>query len=151
MNSLLQILLDQVYANWIPGQLPPTLNNLTFEIEAGTLCGIAGPVGSGKTGILNLLLGELALGAGSIVFREQSSSEIYESPSPGFHVEVPNLTISYASQNPWLFSGTVRDNILFDQPFDAVKYNEVKLRQTTTLLNLLIILFTSSSVHHFLL
>ncbi len=34
-------------------------------------------------------------------------------------------TISYASQEPWVFSGTVRENILFGQPFCGVWYNTV--------------------------
>ncbi|KOC59210.1 Multidrug resistance-associated protein 4 [Habropoda laboriosa] len=36
-----------------------------------------------------------------------------------------NGSVSYASQEAWLFSGTVRNNILFGQPYDKKKYNEV--------------------------
>ena len=36
-----------------------------------------------------------------------------------------NGTISYATQQPWIFSGTVKQNILFGLPYDAEKYESV--------------------------
>ena len=33
--------------------------------------------------------------------------------------------IAYVSQQPWVFSGTVKENILFGQKFDKEKYDEV--------------------------
>ena len=33
-----------------------------------------------------------------------------------------NGTLSYASQEPWIFSGSLRMNVLFGQPFDADRY-----------------------------
>lgn len=33
--------------------------------------------------------------------------------------------ISYASQESWLFADTVRNNILFDQPYDKDRYEKV--------------------------
>ena len=39
-----------------------------------------------------------------------------------------NGTLSYASQEPWIFSGTLRMNVLFGQPFDAERYwNVIKV------------------------
>lgn len=33
--------------------------------------------------------------------------------------------VAYSSQEPWLFVGTVRQNILFGQPYNAERYKEV--------------------------
>ena len=36
-----------------------------------------------------------------------------------------NGVVSYASQNPWVFSGTLKENILFGSLFDVDRYNTV--------------------------
>ncbi|XP_057334272.1 ATP-binding cassette sub-family C member 4-like [Microplitis mediator] len=92
--------LNKVSANWKFGQLPPTLCDVTLKINGGELCTLVGPVGSGKSSLLNLLLQELPVGAGT-------------------------MKISYASQDPWFFTGTVRENILFGLDYDKARYDEV--------------------------
>lgn len=65
-------------------------NNLTAHIKHHEFVMIVGRVGSGKSSLLMTLLNELPIQSGSIRI---------------------NGTLSYASQEPWLFSGTIRENI----------------------------------------
>ncbi|PSN33294.1 hypothetical protein C0J52_21150, partial [Blattella germanica] len=81
-----------------------SLRNITFRVPEGKLCAVIGPVGSGKSSLLHAIMQELPLHTGSV--------------SVGGN-------ISYASQEPWLFVGTVRQNILFGQPYKPDKYKEV--------------------------
>ncbi|CAK9828619.1 ATP-binding cassette sub-family C member 4 [Anthophora retusa] len=115
------ILLEKVSANWEPRQLPPTLCNISMKIEGGKLCALVGPVGSGKSSILQLILKELPLGAGSLKLHcKPFKGNMYNKQK--YMVDNPDLRISYASQEAWLFSGTVKDNILFGQPYDKDRY-----------------------------
>ncbi|XP_063393657.1 ATP-binding cassette subfamily C member 4-like [Cydia fagiglandana] len=97
------VLIQDVCANWIEDG-PVTLRGLNFTIPKGKLCAIIGSVGSGKSSVLQLLLNELRSTSGRI------------------HLSGP---LSYASQEPWLFVATVRQNILFGLPYNSKKYKEV--------------------------
>lgn len=131
------VILERVTATWTPRQLPPTLSHLSIKIEGGNLCALIGSVGSGKSSILNLLLKELPLGAGKVHVTSKAIEENQQNKQ-GYIVDVPNLKISYASQEAWLFSGTVRENILFGQPFDRDRYIAVSVKRTRSSRNLLL-------------
>nr|CAD7266221.1 unnamed protein product [Timema shepardi] len=92
------------YAKWSSSDSQPTLSDVCLHVKPGALCAIIGPVGSGKSSLLQAVLGELPLETGSL----QVDSDI-----------------SYASQEPWLFVGSVRQNILFGQPYEKKRYQEV--------------------------
>jgi ATP-binding cassette subfamily C (CFTR/MRP) protein 4 len=98
------IKLHNVSASWTPNPIVDTLIDLYMEIKPGTLCCVVGPVGAGKSSLLQLLLGELPRNAGKF-----------------------NMTgsVSYASQEPWLFVSSVRNNILFGQPYVKNRYKDV--------------------------
>lgn len=129
--------LQRVSANWITGQLPPTLCNISMTIKPGELCALVGAVGSGKSSVLYLLLKELDPGAGCVMLIQNSPSNLQGNPSNGHITDNPNLRISYASQEPWLFNGTVRDNILFGQPYDRARYTQVIVKAQLRLSNLI--------------
>ncbi|KAH8324273.1 hypothetical protein KR074_002950, partial [Drosophila pseudoananassae] len=91
-------------AKWDPKSPECTLNELSLQIKSGTLLAVVGLTGSGKSSLIQAILGELPVLSGEIKKRG---------------------SISYAAQEPWLFSGTVRQNILFGQPMDQQRYWKV--------------------------
>ncbi|OWR51775.1 ABC transporter family C protein ABCC2 [Danaus plexippus plexippus] len=98
--------LAEVNASWISTKNPQemTLKNVTFNVPKGKLVAIVGPVGSGKTSLLHVILRELPICNGNLNL---------------------NGSISYACQETWLFPQTVRENIIFGLPYDAQKYKRV--------------------------
>ncbi|CAK1548503.1 unnamed protein product [Leptosia nina] len=99
--------LKHATAKWIVSHSENTLTDMSLTIKPGKLIAVIGPVGAGKSSLLHVLLRELPLVSGSV------------------HV---GGTVSYASQEPWLFAGSVRQNILFGQPMDRPRYNAVVRR-----------------------
>ncbi|KAH1014057.1 hypothetical protein HUJ04_002952 [Dendroctonus ponderosae] len=96
------ISLHNITASWVPDV--PVLKNIEVVIPEGKLCAIIGPVGSGKSSVLQLLIGEL-------------------SPSSG-KIQIGG-SLSFSSQEPWLFAASVRKNILFGKPYDSTLYKKV--------------------------
>ncbi|KAJ1988194.1 hypothetical protein H4R33_002526 [Dimargaris cristalligena] len=85
---------------------PPTLQlmNISLSIPRGCLVGVVGAVGSGKSSLLNTLVGEMRCVSGTVAF---------------------GGSISYCAQTAWIQNATVRDNILFGQPYNEERYERV--------------------------
>jgi ATP-binding cassette, subfamily B, bacterial MsbA len=83
----------------------PVLNGTTFVAKGGQTLAIVGPSGAGKTTIISLLLGFYAPSKGLITINGQDITTLAR----------PSLrqAIAYVSQAPYLFEGTVRDNIRY--------------------------------------
>ncbi|KAF8585441.1 ABC protein [Ramaria rubella] len=85
-------------------QAPFAIKDLNIVIPRGQLCGIVGPVGSGKSSLLLGLIGEMRRTGGSSVF---------------------GGSVAYCAQSAWIQNATLRDNVLFGRPFDQEKYWKV--------------------------
>uniref|UniRef100_A0A8D3CD89 Multidrug resistance-associated protein 4 n=1 Tax=Scophthalmus maximus TaxID=52904 RepID=A0A8D3CD89_SCOMX len=82
----------------------PSLQNVSVNVKSHKLLTVIGPVGAGKSSLLSAILRELPLDTGTLQVKGQ---------------------LTYASQQPWLFPGTIRSNILFGRELNSTKYEEV--------------------------
>ena len=82
----------------------PIIDNVSFKIEAGEIVGIIGPTGSGKSTIALLASNLAEPEKGAITFDKKTSKEI---SSLNIRKQV-----SVAFQEKFIFSGTIRSNIL---------------------------------------
>ncbi|XP_067315095.1 ATP-binding cassette sub-family C member 4-like isoform X2 [Pseudorasbora parva] len=82
----------------------PTLQNVSFNVKPGELLAVIGPVGAGKSSLLSTVLGELPAENGVVKVKGE---------------------LTYASQQPWVFPGTIRSNILFGKELHPQRYERV--------------------------
>jgi ATP-binding cassette subfamily B protein len=86
----------------------PALDHIHFSISAGQFLGIAGPPGSGKTTLLNLIPRLYDATEGAI---HLNHSDIRDIPLAALRSR-----IALMPQEPFLFAGSIRDNIAFGDP-----------------------------------
>ncbi|KAG7388401.1 hypothetical protein PHYPSEUDO_012609 [Phytophthora pseudosyringae] len=82
------------------------LANVNLCVKAGELVVIHGQAGAGKTTLLTGFLGDVACVKGSVYLS-------------------PNCKVAYCSEQPWLQTLSIRDNVLFGYPYDEAKYYRV--------------------------
>jgi ABC-type bacteriocin/lantibiotic exporter with double-glycine peptidase domain len=83
----------------------PVLKDLNLDIPASQITMIVGPVGSGKSSFLKVLLGEISECSGTI-----STSFTHA---------------AHCSQSPWITFGTIQENIIGGSSWDQTTYNQV--------------------------
>lgn len=81
-----------------------TLVNISLALPKASLTAVVGPVGSGKSSLIQAILGEMWIKAG--------------------HIHL-NGSVAYVEQEPWILSATIRENIIMDKPFDQSRYQAV--------------------------
>ena len=80
------------------------LQDINFFAPSKSLTVITGPVGSGKSTLLSAIAGEISNASGTIDYQG---------------------SVIYLPQTAWVFSGTIKENILFGQPFEESKYERI--------------------------
>jgi ATP-binding cassette, subfamily B, bacterial len=86
----------------------PALQGISFEAERGTTIAFVGPSGAGKTTLVKLLVG---------LYRPQKGHILYNG-IPEDEIEMDDLRerIGFVTQDAQLFSGSIRENLLFVRP-----------------------------------
>ncbi|KAK9788955.1 putative ABC transporter [Seiridium cardinale] len=87
-----------------PGANSLVLHNLNLNFTTG-LTVVLGQVGSGKSALLQGILGELDRQTGDCI--------------------LPSDMVGYCAQSPWLQHMSIRDNILFSSPYEPERYKQV--------------------------
>ncbi|KAF8519129.1 ABC transporter [Hysterangium stoloniferum] len=77
------------------------IKDVSLTIPRGQLCAIVGPVGSGKSSLLQGLIGEMRREAGTVQF---------------------GGSVGYCQQRAWIQNATIRENICFGRPFEEERY-----------------------------
>ena len=88
-----------------PGSDTAALKDADFTILPGRLNLIAGPSGSGKSTIAGLMMGLIRPDTGAIAWHSQDGGEL------------AGGAVALVPQNPFLFRGSIRDNICFGRPW----------------------------------
>ena len=86
----------------------PAVIDISFDVRRGETIAFVGPSGAGKTTLVKLLVGLYQPGAGRILYSGIPASDI--------DLDALRERIGFVTQDTQLFSGTIRENLLFVNP-----------------------------------
>ena len=86
----------------------PALSDVTFSARRGETIAFVGPSGAGKTTLVKLLVGLYPPKAGRVLYNDVSSTQV--------DLDRFRERIGLVTQDTQLFSGTIRENLLFVRP-----------------------------------
>src|SRR5438045_5449783 len=84
------------------------INNISFDVKTGETIAFVGPSGSGKSTLMKLLVGLYRPQEGKILYNNLDETEI-------IFDDLRNQ-IGFVTQDTNLFSGTIKENLLFVNP-----------------------------------
>ncbi|MFB6120306.1 MAG: ABC transporter ATP-binding protein [Halobacteriaceae archaeon] len=99
-----------------PGAEEPSLDGVSLDVDAGDFVGVVGPTGAGKTTLVKLLFRFYDPDSGAVRVDGTDVAEVAPSDL--------REHVGYVSQDPFLFSGTVRENVQYGR--DGVTDEDVR-------------------------
>ena len=114
------IVFDHVAFSYNPAH--PLIRDLSFSVKPGQTVAIVGPTGAGKTTLVNLIMRFYELDGGRILLDGQNIADLRRR-------DVRART-GMVLQDPWLFAGTIRENIRYGRQ-DATDEEVVAAAQAT--------------------
>jgi ATP-binding cassette subfamily B protein len=102
LDRIEEVALEKVFFEYVPGE--PVLKDITFRFQARQTLAVVGPTGSGKTTLINLITRFYDATSGRVLINGQDIRSL----DPA----VLRSKIALVMQDPFLFSGTLRENIV---------------------------------------
>lgn len=103
------------------------INNISFDAKTGETIAFVGPSGSGKSTLMKLLVGLYRPLEGKIFYNNLDETEI--------HFDDLRKQIGFVTQDTNLFSGTIRENLMFVNPgASEEQLNDVIVKASCTAL-----------------
>ena len=115
--------IEQLTRTYQSGNRPLTvLNQVTFQIDPGTICAIVGPSGSGKTTLLGLAAGLDRATSGNVYLKEHALQQLDEDEL----ARIRNRHIGFIFQSFQLIPTlTALENVMVPVELRGVAYDEV--------------------------
>ncbi|CAM1308462.1 ABCC2 (predicted) [Pycnogonum litorale] len=98
------ITVEKASFSWDDESTDNSLNDINLNVEEGSLVAVVGQVGAGKSSLLTAIIGDMHKVKGNVNVRGR---------------------MAYVPQLAWIQNQTVKQNIIFYEPFDEDKYKNI--------------------------
>ncbi|CAD8162932.1 unnamed protein product [Paramecium octaurelia] len=105
LQSATLLTVFQYYGRWHKDAIP-TISGINLDIKSGEIVAVIGKVGSGKSTLLSAILQDVPYYEGMINQQRK-------------------LKLAYVEQDPFIYTGSIRENILFGKDYDYTLYLKV--------------------------